>query len=60
MKDGKAEPFNGEYNVQNYENRARAWITAMMLVPTVGSFPKDTNGNPTIGYKRVSRKQSMK
>ncbi len=45
---------NFNYDLGEYENRARAWITAMMLIPSIGANPKDSAGKTLIGYKKVS------
>ncbi len=46
LKDAYNSASNGDnrYDIREYDNRARPWITAMMLVNTIGTFPVSKNG----------------
>lgn len=44
-----------KYDVAEYENRGRAWITALMLVKTIGTHPKTVIGNkPAMDYIKIA------
>ena len=44
-----------KYDVGEYENRGRAWITAMMLVKTIGTHPKTAIGDkPAMDYIKIT------
>ena len=40
------------YDVSQYDNRARAWITAMMLVKTIGTYPQ-INGKTVMKHQAI-------
>ena len=54
MKTSGNDDDSIKYDLSRYENRARAWITAMMLISDIGKYPKDTSGNSLMAYQRVS------
>jgi len=54
LKDAYSGARGGKYpaDISQYDSRARPWITAMMLVKTIGTFPS-LGGKPRMGYRKI-------
>ena len=53
MKHGKNAGGADSYDITRYDNRGRAWITALMLNPHIGINPQDEQGNSLITQRKV-------
>lgn len=41
-------------DISRYDFRARPWMTATMLVKTIGTFPTDSDDKPIMGHRKIN------
>jgi hypothetical protein len=51
LKNGEGKEEHDRFDLNNYDNRAIHWITALLMKHDIGTWPSTKDGTPLIGQR---------